>query len=422
MEPIRKIAQKKGVPLVDLMLHTIKRNGRRATLLAICPNSEAVTKAAIVAGKKHDAPILYAATLNQVDLDGGYTGWTPRDFLKAVADFREEIGFQGDIAPCSDHCGPYCKDVHSIQKWPVGPAMWGVAASLVSCMQAGYDLLHIDPTLDKTLPPGEHISIETVIERTLTLIASVERFRRSGGFPRISYEVGTEEVHGGLADMNTFRAFLDGLKSGLGDLGIGDAWPVFVVGKVGTDLDTTEFDPDVASKLVNVAAEYGSFIKGHYTDNCTNLEAYPASGMGGANVGPEYTMAEYEALMELTAEEDALAAAGKIQSSKFKEALTNAVVDSLRWKKWLHADEQGKEFSELSPERRDWLTQTGCRYIWTADKVVAARRTLYANLDANGIKAEPVVIDAIVAVIENYIEKFNLAGLQSEIVDMLKKR
>lgn len=421
MGRIRDFAEKKNVPVIDLTLNTIRRMGRRATLLAVCPNSEAVTRAAIVAAKEFDAPMLYAATLNQVDLDGGYTGWTPRDFIAMVERECQSLGFKGDIAPCSDHCGPYCKDVHTIEKWPVGPAMWGVSASLVACMQAGYDLLHIDPTIDKTLPPGQSISIDTVTERTLALIAAVERFRRAGGFPRIAYEVGTEEVHGGLADVSTFRRFLDGLKDGLANLGLPEVWPVFVVGKVGTDLDTTEFDPQTAARLVNIAAEYGSFIKGHYTDNCTNLEAYPASGMGGANVGPEYTMAEYEELMALVEEEKNLASAGKVRESQFREALTAAVVESGRWKKWLHADEVGKDFSALAPDRRDWLTQTGCRYIWTAPSVLAARRTLYSNLSEHGIDADARIVRAIVKVIEKYVDKFNLHGLATDIAKFLRK-
>lgn len=421
MGQIRSYAEKKNVPLVDLMLKTIKKMGRKSTLLAVCPNSEAVTKAAVLAAKEADAPMLYAATLNQVDLDGGYTGWTPNDLMKIVDGFVKEYDFKGDIAVCSDHCGPYCKDVHSIEKWPANAAMWGVSASVVACMQAGYDLLHIDPTLDKTLPKGESIKIETVIERTLALIGAVERFRRSGGYPAMGYEVGTEEVHGGLADVATFHKFINGLKTGLANLGYGDVWPVFIVGKVGTDLDTSEFDPKVAEELVKIAAGYGSFIKGHYTDNCTNLEAYPAAGMGGANVGPEFTMAEYGALMELVAEEARLVKAGKAKASGFKDSLIQAVIDSGRWKKWLHADEQGKDFRALSAERQDWLAQTGCRYIWTAPGVVASRKALYANLSSNGIEGEPKVIRAIADVIAKYMDKFNLAGLQSDIVKALKK-
>jgi hypothetical protein len=52
------------------------RPGTRHTLLAVCPNSEAVARAALRAAQEAGTPLLYAATLNQVDRDGGYTGWT----------------------------------------------------------------------------------------------------------------------------------------------------------------------------------------------------------------------------------------------------------------------------------------------------------------------------------------------------------
>ncbi len=35
------------------------------------------------------------------------------------------------------------------------------------------------------------------------------------GLPPIAYEVGTEEVHGGLVDLDNFRHFIDGLRPGL---------------------------------------------------------------------------------------------------------------------------------------------------------------------------------------------------------------
>jgi D-tagatose-1,6-bisphosphate aldolase subunit GatZ/KbaZ len=41
------------------------------TLLAVCPNSISVMEAAIIAAHDCNAPMLFAATLNQVDRDGG---------------------------------------------------------------------------------------------------------------------------------------------------------------------------------------------------------------------------------------------------------------------------------------------------------------------------------------------------------------
>lgn len=111
--------------------------------------------------------------------------------------------------------------------------------------------------------------------------------------------MGTEEVHGGLADESVFDTFIVELKAGLRACGLDDVWPCFIVGKVGTDLHTVTFDKEVARKLTAKVAKFGSYIKGHYTDGVLNPEDYPLCGMGAANVGPEFTISEYDALMEL---------------------------------------------------------------------------------------------------------------------------
>ena len=61
-----------------------RETGIRRTLFAACPNSTAVIKAAFRAAKRNNAPIYFAATLNQIDCDGGYTGMRPDEFVKLV--------------------------------------------------------------------------------------------------------------------------------------------------------------------------------------------------------------------------------------------------------------------------------------------------------------------------------------------------
>lgn len=368
-------------------------------------------KAAVRAAKAAHAPLFFAATLNQVDIDGGYTGWTQRQFVRLAREASEEAGFGGPIVVGLDHGGPWLKDTQTREGWSLERAMQGVKDSLAACLDAGYDLLHVDPTIDRTLPKGQPMPVEVVVERTLELIDSAESHRRANALPPVSYEVGTEEVHGGLADLAVFRRFLDGLKAGLKELGLSDVWPCFVVGKVGTDLHTTDFDPAVARQLAEVAAPYGSVIKGHYTDSVSNPEAYPEAGMGGANVGPEFTEAEYAALAQLALGEAGLAAAGKVaEPSGMMEALRNAVVASGRWEKWRQPDEEGKDFEALSPERQGWLVRTGCRYIWAEPTVVAARRRLHANTSAAGERGEDIVLDSIAAVMTKYYRSFLLEG------------
>jgi tagatose-1,6-bisphosphate aldolase non-catalytic subunit AgaZ/GatZ len=418
--PIRRQAETQGVPLCDAILQALKKSfgpdGPVPTVLAICPNSEAVVKASMIAAREAKAPLFFAATLNQVDLDGGYTGWTAETFVRLARDVAAQAKYDGPMVVGLDHGGPWLKDVQTREKWPLDRAMQGVKDSLAACVEAGYDLLHVDPTVDRTLPADQPMPIDLVVERTLDLIASAESRRRSKSLPPISYEVGTEEVHGGLADMGVFREFLDALKAGLAERGLADVWPCFVVGKVGTDLHTTLFDPEVAGELAAAAAPYGSVIKGHYTDSVSNPEAYPEAGMGGANVGPEFTEAEYEALEALARRERELADAGTIDTpSRIMEALRDEVVASGRWEKWRQPGEEELEFGQLSEQRQGWLVRTGCRYVWAKRRVLTAREKLYSNLSRLGEPGEEVVLRAVADVMGKYYRAFRLEGTISRI-------
>src|SRR3990170_6656825 len=288
---------------VRALIRLRETGGRKMTLLAVCPNSAAVAEAAVVAARRGRAPVLFAATLNQVDRDGGYTGWTAAQFVSAIRDFAARHTWDGPLYPCLDHGGPWLKDRHRSEGLSLEQAMSELRLSLSACLQAGYQLLHIDPTVDPELPPGEPLPVGLLVERTVELIAFAEAERGRLGLAPIAYEVGSEEVHGGLVDLTRFDVYLTRLRAELRAANLVQAWPCFMVAQVGTDLHTTTFDPEAAERLYSRVAGFGSLIKGHYTDEVDHPEAYPASGMGGANVGPELTAVEFEALRELEARE-----------------------------------------------------------------------------------------------------------------------
>jgi D-tagatose-1,6-bisphosphate aldolase subunit GatZ/KbaZ len=389
-----------------------KETGIKRTIFAACPNSRAVVKAALRSAKRCNAPVKFAATLNQVDLDGGYTGFTQKEFVSFIRQEAGSINLNVPVIIAIDHGGPWLKDIQRQQKWPYDVAMAAIKESFEAAIEAGYHLIHVDPTVDINLENNEIISIEVVAQRTVELIAHAENYRRRRHLPRISYEVGTEEVHGGLANLETFTKFLRLLKEGLSQKGLSDTWPCFIVGKVGTDLHTTLFDHEVAWTLAAIAVDYNSYIKGHYTDNVENPEDYPESGMGAANVGPEFTEREYDGLMELEGLENEFINLGKIKDAgQIKEALRKAVVDSGRWKKWLQPGENDEDFTLLDPARQEWLIKTGCRYIWENPEVVSAREKLYLNLGICGIDGEEIVLSHIERAMEKYFFKFNLFDL-----------
>jgi hypothetical protein len=149
-------------------------------------------------------------------------------------------------------------------------------------------------------------------------------------------------------------------------------------------------------------------VKGHFTDWVANPEAYPATGMGAANVGPEFTAEEFTALGELEEQERESTKKSEASLSDFMGTLQKAVVESGRWKKWLLSGEEGQPFNELSAERKDWLLKTGSRYIWTNKEVVAARIRLYHNLKEKMVDPNGYVVEKITQSVEKYIKAFNL--------------
>jgi len=396
----------------------LRARGTQITLLAVCPNSDAVLEAAIIAAAANHSPMLFAATLNQVDRDGGYTGWTPRAFVARMQELATKHACSSPLYPCLDHGGPWLKDAHTRDRLSLEATMAEVKATLTACLEAGYALLHVDPTVDRTLPAGQPPPIEIVVERTVELIAHAESERARLGLPPVSYEVGTEEVHGGLVDFDNFDRFLSGLLARLEAEGLAQAWPCFIVGKVGTDLGNAVFDLESARRLYERVAPLGSLVKGHYTDWVANPADYPATGMGGANVGPEFTATELAALDELCAREERLAKDRPgLSLCGFKRVLRAAVVDSKRWQKWLLPDEVGRAFDELAPARQEWLVATGARYIWTHREVLAARQRLYDNVRAELSDPHAFVVERIAQNIQVYVDAFNLKDSLDMLID-----
>jgi len=413
---LREKAKIANLSLLDYILERFdeleKETQVKRTLFAACPNSITVLKAALLSAKRCNAPIKFAATLNQVDTDGGYTGFTAKEFVDTIREEARVINFRGPVIVAIDHGGPWLKDKHRLEGLSYSDTMNEVRNSFEKAMDAGYDMIHVDPTIDITLPKGVSIDIEVVAARTIELITHCEQYRKNKGYDKIAYEVGTEEVHGGLADLKVFKRFMELLKEGLIKNELHDTWPCFVVGKVGTDLHTTLFDPMVARQLAEAARPYGSRIKGHYSDSVDNPEEYPLSGMGAANIGPEFTEREYDGLMELIEIETMLYKNGKIaKPSGLKERLWEAVIDSERWKKWINVDESANDFYSIEKGRQVWLIKTGCRYIWENPEIVAARSKLYINMENHGIKSEIIVQTGISQAMDRYFHKFNLVNV-----------
>jgi tagatose-1,6-bisphosphate aldolase non-catalytic subunit AgaZ/GatZ len=427
---LRKIASKKNMPVIDLLLAILDRltntmmNGKKGiTLLGICPITINVVKASIRTASFMDFPLMFVATLNQIDIDGGYTGLTQKDFVKLVRKEVERCEYNGPVIIALDHGGPWLKDKHVIEGYSFEETVDWTMKSIEACIKAGYDLLHIDTTVDVTLKKGERLSIKDVVERTVMLIEYAEDVRKKEGVQKLGYEVGTEEVHGGITSPELFEKFIIELRAKLKERKLEEIWPCFIVGDIGTyPILENKLNVEKSRILVNIARAYNLHVKGHYTDFVLNPEDYPNIGIAAANIGPELAYSEYLTLNSLANMEEKLLNSEKISKlSNIIEELDKLIIESGRWRKWLR--EKEADWKDIPHDIRQWLLGTGARYVLSDQRIINKINELSNNLEKYGINVNEKLDKSIRDVLMKYVNAFNLKDtcfkIASALLDLL---
>ena len=402
----------------------LSANQNQITLLGICPMSEEIVKAAILEARDTGFIPMFIATPRQVDGPRGYTGWSQGELINFIEATANTVNYKGDYLVARDHGGPYQsfrdRDKPDV---PLSSAMDYALELYQDDLRAGFDVLHIDATED---PRDEGmLALEEIASRTTDLISSIEEFRVKQGLPKVFYEVGTEEIVGGMTDPENFQTFIKLLEAELKDLkyNIFKDSLVFVVGQVGTTMNLNmknKFDHQQAEKLTEIATDYGLLLKVHYTDWLPDsiLEKFPNVGIGAANVGPEFSTASIRALVDLEREgKEILTKLGKEEEkSNFFEKLENEAVKGSPWSKFVSDDLQGEDLEEYGKVNSENIALSVGRYVLNDPAVRRARKNLYCNLReyANMDNIEQKLLKKIRTSIHRYIENFNLAGLQDQ--------
>lgn len=418
---MRKLPIKK---VVENLLE-LQKTGESATLLGIGPMSKNCVQATLELSKEDDYPVMFIASRNQVDADelgGGYVnGWNQFSFAKAVEEVAEEIGYDNFYYMCRDHGGPWQRDQERNDHLPTEKAMELGRKSYVADIEAGFDLLMIDPTKDP-FEVGKVIPLETVLNRTVELIEFCEGERKARNLPEIGYEVGTEETNGGLTSTETYETFILQLKEELEKRDL--PMPTFIVGQTGTLTRKTEqvgtFNFKNAYDLAQMAKGYGVGLKEHngdYLDDVTLLEHIP-SEITATNVAPQYGTEETRAYLNLAAVEAKLVENGLVkQPSKTREVLLVHAIKSERWRKWMVGDQKELTVDEIMQDTAlsDEILDIAGHYTFNDAEVKNEIATLYANLEEHNIHGQRYVIDHIKRPIRDYAECYNLKGVTSRI-------
>ncbi|WP_121661836.1 class II D-tagatose-bisphosphate aldolase non-catalytic subunit [Metabacillus litoralis] len=422
----------KNVPIkstVEAILE-LQKEGKGATLLGIGPMSANLLQASFELARDEDFPVMFIASRNQVDMDelgGGYVnGWNQQTFVEAIRNTAKETEFDGLYYVCRDHGGPWQRDKERNDHLPAEQAMEYGKKSYLADIEAGFDLLMIDPTKDP-FEVGKVVPLETVISRTVELIEYCEKERTERNLPEIGYEVGTEETNGGLTSTETYETFINRLKEELGSKGL--PMPTFIVGQTGTLTRKTEqagtFNFHNAYELAQMAKKYGVGLKEHngdYLDDVTLMEHIP-SNIVATNVAPQYGTEETRAYLKLAEVEQRLVDYGLIEDqSKIRKTLLVHAIKSERWRKWMVGDQRNLTVEEIMKDNElsaEILDIAG-HYTFNDAEVKEEINKLYSNLSKLNINGQRFVVDHIKRPIRDYVECYNLKGSTSRIIDKLQ--
>jgi tagatose-1,6-bisphosphate aldolase non-catalytic subunit AgaZ/GatZ len=178
--------------------------------------------------------------------------------------------------------------------------------------------------------------------------------------------------------------------------------PLFAVANTGTwtklDRNVGVFRGDSARQLATIARRHGLVFKEHNADYLADedLRSHARCGIGMVNVAPEFAHAETAALLDLADLESI--GVPPVAPSGIEGTLTELVMRSGRAAKWLHG---------ASADDR-LLAKIGGHYFFSHPAIAQARESLFANIRATALHADPeqLVEDRIVASIRRYIDIF----------------
>lgn len=403
----------------------LQDSGDHATMIGIGPMSPNLLQAAFELARDEDFPLMFIASRNQVDMDelgAGYVNhWNQGRFAADIRKVADEVGYEGPYYLCRDHGGPWQRDEERRAHLPEEEAMDIARRSFVADMEAGFDLLMVDPTKDP-YQLGKVIPLDVVLRRTVDLISYLEGYRKEHGLGEVAYEVGTEETNGGLTTTDKYEEFISQLAPELEKRGC--PMPTFIVGQTGTLTRLTEqvghYSYKNARELADMAKRYGVGLKEHnadYLDDVTLLEHIPAH-VTASNVAPQYGTEETRAYLKLCDVERLLVDNGLCDDpSSLRETLLVKAIKTERWRKWMTGEDVNLQVGDILGNEALSLKilDISGHYVFNDPEVKAETEKLYRNLSAQGIDGQRFVVEHIKRPLRQYVMGLNLKGVTTRI-------
>jgi D-tagatose-1,6-bisphosphate aldolase subunit GatZ/KbaZ len=377
---------------MNALLNLIARHkqGQAVGVTSICCAHPIVIEASLRHALKHDdGLVLFEATCNQVNQDGGYTGMTPVDFVSFVQGIARQVGFDASrIVLGGDHLGP--------NPWthlPSDAAMDKAEVMVAAYVTAGFRKIHLDCSMSCAGDPTP-LSEAEIVRRAVRLARAAEAaYTVAGGEPPV-YVIGTEvPVPGGatetidglaLTSPEAALATIEAHRQAFIAADLKSAWGRVIASVVqpGVEFDhhnVIDYDPLDAQALSHAITSVPDMVyEAHSTDYQTRdaLRTLVKDHFAILKVGPGLTFAMREALWALDAIDQELTP--DHQQARLRDTVLERMRDQPKyWTKYYHA--VGKPLTvDLQYSLSDRV-----RYYWPDPVIEAARVRLFENLSSN---------------------------------------
>ena len=312
------------------------RKNRNCTLLGIGPMSKNCIDATIELANEYCTPLMLIASRRQIDSEqfgGGYVeNWTTEQF----ADYVIYKDTQKNIILARDHGGPWQNELEISNKLNLNDAMQSAKESYRADIDAGFQILHIDPSVDIHANPN----IDQVLERVYELYEFCWTYSQQKK-QDVIFEIGTEEQNGSNNTQEELEYTLECMRKFCKSNKL--PYPSFIVIQAGTrvmemrnvgSFDSpirvaNELPPEIQiPKMISICNHYRIFMKEHNADylSTDSLKWQPRLGIHAANIAPEFGVAESKAFIDLMENSN--------QNILLEEFLRISY-DSKKWEKWM---------------------------------------------------------------------------------------
>jgi len=372
----------------EITLSNIAGSGKG--IASICSANWFVVKAAILNAVQNNSMLLIEATSNQVNQNGGYTGYTPSRFIGKIRSMANEAGLPEDrIILGGDHLGP-----NAWQKKNASEAMELAKIMAADYISAGFTKIHLDTSM-KCADDGDlNVPLEPAIiaERAAQLCKACENASTDDNMP--VYIIGTDVPPPGgsrldhheirITPASEVEETINLTKKAFEKYGLHNAWErvIAVVVQPGVEFGDSvvyEYNKENAAELVQKIKDINNFAyEAHSTDYQTKeaLRQMTDDHFAILKVGPWLTYAFREAVFALALIEKELLTGKKgSKISGIHEILDSRMLQNpVYWKDFYSSNDENLKIA-LKYSYSDRI-----RYYWTDEIISESLNVLIDNL------------------------------------------